>query len=168
MHRYRTNGPRGVLGTVLLLLCGNHAHAQVRCPWLNVATASGVLEGPALLQVEQPKATETQCVFRYQNGKVIETLEIDVRRQQDISRGLVPEESSCNAPGTPLRAIGNEAVLCADDRRSSRGDQVIGRVRDSIFRVSVSTTAKNDPAVKREVLEQRAKDTAEQVAGALF
>ena len=168
MHRCRTNGPRWVLGMVALLLCGSHAHAQARCPWLNVATASGVLEGPALLQVEQPNATETQCIFRYQNGKVIETLEIDVKRQQDISRGIVPEESSCNSPGTALRAIGNEAVLCVVDRRSSRGDQVIGRVRDSIFRVSVTTTAKNDPAVTREVLEQRAKATAEQVAGALF
>jgi hypothetical protein len=152
----------------VLLLCGIDAHGQARCPWLNVATASGVLEGSASLQIEQPNATETHCVFRYQNGKTVETLQIDVKRQQDISRGIVPEESSCRSPGTPLKAIGNEAVLCADDRRSSRGDQVIGRVRDSIFRVSASTTAKNDPAITREVLEQRAKDTAEQVAGALF
>ena len=97
MHRCRTNGPRWVLGMVALLLCGSHAHAQARCPWLNVATASGVLEGPALLQVEQPKATETQCVFRYQNGKVIETLEIDVRLNLRRARGSTdrPLRSSC-------------------------------------------------------------------------
>jgi len=32
----------------------------------------------------------------------------------------------------------------------------------------VSTSARNDPAMPRDALEQKAKDTAEQVAGALF
>jgi len=46
---------------LLLLVLGDLLHsavarAQARCPWLNVATASGVLEGPALLAM--PKSTE--------------------------------------------------------------------------------------------------------------
>jgi hypothetical protein len=85
-----------------------------------------------------------------------------------VSKGIAPEQSTCTAPGTPVRAIGNEALLCADDNKSQRSEEVIGRVRDSVFIVRVSTSSKNDAAMPRAILEQRAKDTAEQVAGALF
>jgi hypothetical protein len=144
------------------------APAQARCPWLNVATASGVLDGPATLAMQQPAADETVCVFRYQNQNTVYSLQIEVWAHQDISKGLKMREASCTAPRTALQAIGNEAMLCADDQRSSRGDEVIGRVRDSIFRVSVNTSARNDPAMPRAALEQKARDTAEAVAGSLF
>lgn len=142
--------------------------APVRCPWLNVATASGTLNGPATLAMQQPSADETVCVFRYENQKTVYSLQIEVWSHQDISKGLKTQESDCTAPEVPVRAIGNEAMLCAEDRKSASGDAIIGRVRDSIFRVSVSTTAHNDPAMPRDILEQKARDTAEAVAGSLF
>jgi hypothetical protein len=150
------------------MMCGSGVHGQTRCPWLNVATASGVLDGPAVLTIENPAVNETNCVFRYQTTKTVEVLQVDVRLRQDVGKGIVPEQSSCTGPGTPVRAIGNEAVLCAENTRGSRGDEVIGRVRDSVFRVVISSTAKNDVGLTRDVLEQKAKDTAEQIAGALF
>lgn len=161
-------GGRTMLLTVSLLMCGSCVHGQARCPWLNVATASGVLGGPALLTVENPAANETSCVFRYQTAKTVEVLQVDVRLRQDAGKGIVADQSTCTGPGTPVRAIGNEAVLCADDSKGSRGNEVIGRVRDSIFRVVISTSAKNDLALTHDVLEQKARDTAEQIAGALF
>jgi hypothetical protein len=147
---------------------GASAQAQARCPWLNIATASGVLNGPATLALQQPATDDTICVFQYQNQHTVYSLQIEVRAHQDISKGLKSQQSNCTAPGTPLQAIGNEATLCADDQRSLHGDAVIGRVRDSIFRVSVSTSARNDPAMPRAALEQKARDVAEQIAGSLF
>jgi hypothetical protein len=151
-----------------LLSRGACGHAQERCPWLNVATASGFLEGAASLTVEKPTLAETDCIFRYQGAGSVEILQIDVKLRQGVSKGIAPEQSTCTAPGTPVRAIGNEALLCADDNKSERSEEVIGRVRDSVFIVRVSTSSKNDAAMPRAILEQRAKDTAEQVAGALF
>jgi hypothetical protein len=161
-------GVRIMLLALSLVMCGSCGHGQTRCPWLNVATASGVLDGPVVLTVENPAVNETTCVFRYQTAKTVEELQVDVRLRQDAGKGIVPEQSTCTGPGTPVRAIGNEAILCVTDTRGSRGDEVIGRVRDSVFRGVISTTAKNDVALTRDVLEQKAKDTAEQIAGALF
>jgi hypothetical protein len=151
-----------------LALADAPAQAHARCPWLNVATASGVLDGPATLTLQQPAADETVCVFRYQNRNTVYSLQIEVWAHQDIGKGLTVQESDCTAPAIPLRAMGNEAILCTDDRKSVRGDAVIGRVRDSIFRVSLSTSARNDPAMPRDVLEQKTRETAEMIAGSLF
>jgi hypothetical protein len=144
------------------------AHAQASCPWLNVATASGTLNGPAALDVSQADPDQMTCAFRYRNQGKVYALQIEVWAHQDVSRGLAAELSACTAPGTALHAIGNEAVLCAEDQRGSHGDAVVGRVRDSIFRVTITTTALNDPAMPRDVLEQKVRDTAEAVAGSLF
>lgn len=159
---------RASAALVGLLLFAAYGQAQAKCPWFNVATASGMLDGPAMLEVTKPSADETHCLFRYANGSSVYTLEIVVRAHQDVSKGLAPELGACTSPTTPLRAIGNEAALCTEDRRSSRGDVVVGRVRDSFFRVSISTSLRNDPAMTRDILEQKVTNTAEQIAGALF
>jgi hypothetical protein len=68
-----------------------------------------------------------------------------------------------------LRAIGNEAVTCAvDSKGKSYGQQVIGVVRDQIFTVTVTTSAKKDPVMPRKALEEKSRNISEQVAGALF
>jgi hypothetical protein len=81
---------------------------------------------------------------------------------------LALDGSECSAPGAPLRAIGNEAILCADDTKHARGEAVVGRVRDSLFRVVISTSSRSDSDMTREVLEQKTRNVAEQVAGSLF
>lgn len=67
--------------------------------------------------------------------------------------------SRCGRHAVPLKAIGNEAYACPQDRR------IIGRVRDQVFSIGVSTT---DRAVSPTVLEDDVRRAAEQVAGNLF
>jgi hypothetical protein len=50
----------------------------------------------------------------------------------------------------------------------SRGEQVIGRVRDRLFIVTVSSTIAQDPSATRQLLQEKARTIAEQIAGALF
>jgi hypothetical protein len=150
------------------LLGSGTSQAQNRCPWLNVATASGVLNGPASLEVEKRAANETVCLFRYQKEGTAYLLQISVRAQQDVNKGYTLDASQCTSAATQLRAIGNEAILCADDRKDSHGDEVIGRVRDSLFTVAISTSSRNDQTMTREALGEKAQSIAEQVAGALF
>jgi hypothetical protein len=142
--------------------------AQVRCPWLNVATASGMLSGPATMQVDRVSDRETVCTFQVAQDRNIRNLAITVKNQQLIGDLQDFEKTSCTAPGAPVHAIGNEAVLCPDDDRHFRGEQVVGRVRDSFFTVAITTNVKNDPMLAKEVLDDKVTNTAEQVAGSLF
>jgi hypothetical protein len=118
-------------------LCG----AENSCPWLNSATAAGVLGGPVTASV-----SPAVCEFVHDQT----TLHIEVRvKPASIA-------AKCESPATPLRAIGNEAVACSVSGR----EMVIGRVRDQRFVVWIQST---DPAVRT-----RARSVAEQVAGSLF
>jgi hypothetical protein len=45
---------------------------------------------------------------------------------------------------------------------------VIGRVRDRLFIVTVSSTIARDPSMTRQLLKEKARMIAEQIAGALF
>jgi hypothetical protein len=85
-----------------------------------------------------------------------------------VDNGYTLDASQCTSAATQFKAIGNEAILCADDKKNSHGDEVIGRVRDSVFRVTISTSSRNDPVMTREALDDKARSIAEQVAGALF
>jgi hypothetical protein len=72
-------------------------------------------------------------------------------------------KAHCSGDATHLQAIGNEAVMCAADTKAqAHGEQVIGRVRDQVFTVTITTSARND------ALEEKTRNIAEQVAGALF
>ena len=115
--------------------------AESVCPWLNKATAGGVLGGPVSAVVKQ-----TSCEFMRPSGAV---LRIEVQKKPAAPR------VKCETGGMALKAIGNEAVACL----SGGAEVVIGRVRDQRFAVSI-----------RGVKEVREKVTkvAEQVAGNLF
>ena len=126
-----------------MLLAAAGCCASETCPWLNAATASGVLGGDVTVRV-----TETSCVFKTQDKK---TLSIEVKAGASYL-------SKCGTHSTPVKAIGNEAVVC------SGGDwaMVAGRVRDRGFLVRVN-------ASETEVsLREKAQKVAEQVAGILF
>ncbi len=55
-----------------------------------------------------------------------------------------------------------------DTKGQTYGEQVIGLVRDQVFTVTITTSARNDPSMPREALEEKTRNIAEQVAGALF
>jgi hypothetical protein len=140
------------------------------CPWLNVATATGVLSGgesgPMATLAEGGKAA---CDFTYHDATASRELKITVEEIKDAKQAMAAYQARCGSGVTPLRAIGNEAVTCAvDSKGKSYGQQVIGIVRDQIFTVTVTTSAKKDPAMPREALEEKSRNISEQVAGALF
>jgi hypothetical protein len=152
-----------------LLLLSATCSAQSICPWLNVATASGVLGGAATAEVNAAGIGNGTCVFRLQDGANKDTLRISVvEANSPESAGIKPSKNSCTSSGTPLKGVGNEAVLCAIDAEGVRGEQVVGRVRDRTFTVVISTSSGQGSETKPDPLAERAEAIAKAVAGALF
>jgi hypothetical protein len=159
---------------IFVLLAPRAAICQVNtgCPWLNVATASGVLRSSA----SSPMATlalgsRAACNFAYHDATASRELRITVVEEvKDPPEAMAASgRTRCGSGAKPLQAIGNEAVTCAADTKGQTyGQQIIGRVRDQIFTVTVTTSAQNDPFLPGEALEQKLRNVAEQVAGALF
>jgi hypothetical protein len=151
-----------------LLLIPVAAQAETHCPWLNVATASGVLNGPASLEVTAIADNGNACLFRYQKGTAIYSLRISVREIKDVNKSLSADKAKCTSPATSLTAIGNEAVMCAVDMGPIHWEEVIGRVREKLFVVGVRANTQLDTAMTRDLMQEKVRDVAEQVAGALF
>jgi hypothetical protein len=111
----------------------------------------------------------TECHFTYQDSIASRALTITVEQVQDPDRSFMAYKNRCGSSATAVHAIGNEAWMCvADAKGQMYGEQVIGRVRDNIFSVVVSTSLQKDPSMTREMLEEKARMIAEQVAGILF
>ena len=145
--------------------CGAQAH----CAWLNDATASGFLNGPVTLDLETAPDDQSICTFtNLKTAKDYSTLRIMVQPLKDVNNAVASHKSLCTSAPVALRAIGNEAISCSADVGYSRGEQVIGRVRDRLFIVTVSSTIAKDPSATRPMLQEKAKTISEQIAGALF
>ena len=84
---------------------------------------------------------------------------------KDIPAAFPAFRARCGTTGQPVRAIGNEAEVC-ETPAAGRGtaEQVVGRVRERAFVVSISAGAGADQATLRETTLR----VAEQVAGFLF
>jgi hypothetical protein len=92
---------------------------------------------------------------------------VEIAADAHARLGIIAQ--SCGNDTTPLKAIGNEAILCsADDRKAGVGERVMGRVRDQVFTITIGSSLKNDPILTRETLKTRIYTAAEQVAGNLF
>jgi hypothetical protein len=142
---------------------------DAHCAWFNNATASGVLGGPVSLALETAPEDQSICVFtNLKTAKDYSALRIMVQPLKETSKAVASNESLCTSTPTALKAIGNEAVSCSADVGYSRGEQVIGRVRDRLFTVTVSSTMAQDPSMTRQLLQEKARMVAEQIAGALF
>lgn len=136
---------------------------------MNDATASGFLNGPVTLDLETAPDEQSICTFtNLKTAKDYATLRIVVQPVKDTNNAVKSRESQCTSAPEALKAIGNEAVECSADVGYSRGEQVIGRVRDRLFIVTVSSTIVQDPAMSRPLLKEKARNIAEQIAGALF
>ena len=97
------------------------------CPWLNQATAAGVLGGTV---------TQVGCIFT--RG----SLELRIETAKDFESYA----ATCRSEAVPLKAIGSGALAC----RGETGEQVVGRVRDRAFLVRITT---NDREKVRKVAE---------------
>ena len=157
---------------LLLLLAPLPAICQMNtgCPWLNVATATGVLRSAENSPMATlAKGSKPACDFTYHDAIASRELKITVEEVKDAQQAMAAYRARCGSSVTPLRAIGNEAVTCAvDSKGKTYGQQVIGVVRDQIFTVTLTTSAKKDRAMSREALKEKSRDISEQVAGALF
>jgi len=128
-----------------LLALPASAHATNNCPWINEATVSGLLGADATGTATGEGAGQPGvCTF-------------------------VGELAHLCASGTAvLPAIGNEAVVCENDKKGALGERVVGRVRDQVFNITIASTQKHDPLLDRSALKTRIAIAAEQVSGNLF
>ncbi|MDW5264793.1 MULTISPECIES: hypothetical protein [Acidobacteriaceae] len=154
-----------LLGIAMVPVTGR---AQTSCPWLNNATASGVLNAAASLKMQSTADNGSVCLFQYQEGSTVYDLQIVVHDIKSAPGESTADESRCRSHATLLKGIGNEAILCPVNSEDLYGEQVIGRVRDKKFIVSVGSNLRMNRAVTLEALQLKATGIAEQVAGSLF
>lgn len=134
---------------LLLVACAPFINAAGKiCPWMNAATASGILGGPVEGVVTKNGPDGTCAFTRLQSG---EKLRIEV--------GAAVNKSPCAAPAQALKAIGNEAESCTVNPTT---EQVVGRVRKQAFLITISA---GFPAAE---LHEKILQAAELVTGNLF
>ena len=137
------------------------------CPWLNAATAGGFLGGPATeTKIIRPGAgDDAACTFISPESSLTE-LRIEVNTMAAAAKDFRSYSARCQSQVMPLKAIGNEALLCNDDTRDGRvAAQVVGRVRNRAFVVRIVAKGQS---VDRAMLREKCSRLAEQVAGILF
>ncbi|MGA8027995.1 MAG: hypothetical protein WB992_12705 [Bryobacteraceae bacterium] len=142
-------------------------HCEEACPWLNAGTAAGVLGGAVKTSVTHDKNKDDGvCEFIREQDSAAAALRIEVRTMLAPKAEFPSFAARCGAAPAPIKAIGNEAVACKlDGTNGAFTAQIVSRVRDRAFLVSVTT---NDRSIAKPALEGKCRSVAEQVAGALF
>jgi hypothetical protein len=117
--------------------------AEAKCPWLNAATAEGLLGGKVQMNITPPTAQgDMSCEFSSQQDATVSILRIEVHSMEVPAKEFASYLSQCSGTTPPLKAIGNEAVQCMLKGRSTPGEeQIIGRVRERVFLLSVHRNA---------------------------
>ena len=160
------------IGTGLILLWApTITFAANHCPWMNEATVSGLLGGNATGTYHASTVNRpAMCTFTQTESEVTRVLKITVDLSKDDPHARwMKSETACGQNPTPLEAIGNEAVACVvDGSGAGRGERAIGRVRDQVFEILITTTRKDDPILTSDSLKVRINTAAEQVSGNLF
>jgi hypothetical protein len=165
---------RVVRHLVVVALCilgiPRSAHASNNCPWINEATVSGLLEGPAVGAFSQGSVGQpATCNFVFKTGGGSRTFAISVETIQDAHARVMSMAKSCQEPSEVLPAIGNEAYVCtAVHGKEAVTERVVGRVRDQVFTISISTAGKGDLILSTQDLKSRISIASEQVSGNLF
>lgn len=155
----------------LYLLCLPMAtKAANNCPWINEATASGLLGGDAVGAFTPATAGQPAvCTFTQQHSDATRILRITVQVASNPHQELETVAANCGVDLAPIQAVGNEAMACAvDGRKGAMGVRVVGRVRDQVFTITISTSQKMDSVLTRDVLKMNLATAAEQVSGNLF
>jgi len=140
--------------------------AEETCPWMNAATAGGLLGGDVTATVNSSDKSkeDATCDFVHRQGPLVQELMIEVRTMaapgKDLANFLVRCEKA-----TPLKAIGNEAVVCDVSKPGEIVEQVVGRVRERAFVIRATS---DDPRAAQTSFREKAIKAAEQVAGNLF
>ncbi len=140
------------------------------CPWLNAATASGLIGADATAVYTAAASDKPAvCTFTEANAHMPRVLEIRVEITPDPRARLTALDASCTGAASPLTAIGNEAIACsADEHKDKPAERVIGRVRNQVFTITLTSNGKQDSVLDRDELKMRISTAAEQVSGNLF
>jgi hypothetical protein len=147
-----------------------YCSAQTLCPWLNAATAGGVLGGEVQSTMSNvtPQGDATCHFTRRQDASNL-TLTIDVHTMTLPSKDFPTYLTQCGGTLLPIKAVGNEAFQCVSKGSSTNGEeQVIGRVRDRAFILTVNATLIKQTTPTKTGLSQETRNLSEQIAGALF
>lgn len=160
---------RALLWIALAVFAAPAAQAGTQtCPWLNGATAAGVLGGAVIGKVtnSDQQSSDATCEFALEADPTARSLRIEVDTMKEVTNEFPQYLAKCGRDFESLKAIGNEAVVCSvpgkDDQIVAK---VIGRVRDHAFIVDV---ASKNSGSERAALRDIARKVAEQVAGILF
>jgi hypothetical protein len=153
----------------LAILVPSVCPGQAKCPWINEATARGILIGPVTLTAKVSDRGDGVCEFSRQQGAAVYQLRVSVNIMTDIPKQFPTYLAQCLPNSARLRAVGNEAVMCSTRGTGDQSaEKVVGRVRDQVFVVSVSSSVQDDPSMTQEMRRRKANLVAEQVAGILF
>jgi len=153
----------------MLSLAAN-CHAKNNCPWINEATASGLLGGDAVNEFTEASAGQPAvCTITQAGAGFTRTLRITVEVVPDTHVRWQTAAQACGKNAASIQAIGNEASMCPLDNHSAGlAELVVGRVRDQLFTITLSTTLKDDLILTRMSLKEKIYTASEQVAGNLF
>ena len=154
-----------IVGT---FIAPQRGRAEVQCPWLNSATAGGVLGGEVQANVTAltPQG-DTTCDFRRAEHSGVSSLTIAVHTMASPAKDFASYLAGCAGTKVPLKAIGNEAVQCVQNNGSGE-ELIIGRVRDRAFILDIKRSATEQRSSAASGLSEEARNMAEQIAGALF
>jgi hypothetical protein len=164
---------------LMLVAAGSSAFGQqpAICPWLNAATAAGILGEEVNVTVAHSAAghqeqmngapADMTCDFKPSHGTATLSLQIAVHTMEDHKHDLATYQAMCDGSSRPLKGVGNEAIACEFKGKSNeRVEWVIGRVRERVFIASLVTpgSSAQSPATIRDKIQ----NLAEQLAGSLF
>lgn len=158
-----------LLGAVLLL-AQPAARAEKNCPWMNEATAAGLIGEDTSGMYHAEPAKPALCTFAERANKPMRTFQISIETALDgHNQYLAALWRACGSASTPLSAIGNEAAICTRERHGNVVEALaVGRVRDQIFTVTLGTSVKDDTVLTPAMLKMKISIAAEQVSGNLF
>jgi hypothetical protein len=94
---------------------------------------------------------------------------ISVETVKDPHARVMSMAKGCKQPQEVLPAIGNEAYICTTEHgKEAVAERVVGRVREQVFAILISTTGKADAILSTQDLKGRISIASEQVSGNLF
>jgi hypothetical protein len=178
-----------VLAIACWVALPGEGRAQARCPWLNAATAAGVLGGEVQMSVTAPvdpgaskvkgvamypdqvrvDRFDVPCDFRRKVDSSVYKLSIVVRTMRDSEKDFASVLALCTGSTSPLRGIGNEAAQCVwKDNSHADDEQIIARVRDRAFVLMLHRDATAMAGASKDGLRDDTRNVAEQIAGSLF
>ena len=158
------------LAMATLLAVPAAARAANNCSWLTEATAGGLLGGMAINTfTAADMGKPAVCSFVDKEDNAMRELTITVEVDPNAHTKLDGMMHECGANNQLLQAIGNEAAVCAmDAKKQSLSERVVGRVRDQVFTITISSTVKDDMVLDKNSLMTKMYTASEQVAGNLF